>query len=119
MSTHTPAPWPLWHNEKGAFVIGPDSAILCQRNDWEHRAAESIANGRLMAASPDLLVAAKKGEELRQWILEAINKAIYEQQANGDQNAWRALAHAMYDGTMASYTDAFAPVIAKAEGGGQ
>lgn len=54
---HTPGPWSLWHNEKGAFVIGaaPEGTILCQRNDWDHRAAESTANARLIAAAPDLL----------------------------------------------------------------
>jgi hypothetical protein len=77
-------------------------------------AREYIQN--LVAENAELLDAAKQGEELRLWICEAVSKAIYEQEESGNLGAWKALAEAMYDGTLASYSDAFAPVIAKAGG---
>lgn len=59
---HTPGPWRLSHNESGAFAIEDDNriAILCSRAPWDHRAAESIANGRLMTAAPELLSIARR-----------------------------------------------------------
>lgn len=59
---HTPGPWRLSFDEAtGAFGIEDDNriAILCSRAPWGHRAQESIANGRLIAAAPELLDAAK------------------------------------------------------------
>lgn len=60
MSNHMPAPWEFWHNEKGGWSIkGQSGEVICQRNDWDHRAADSIANGKIMAAAPELLAALK------------------------------------------------------------
>lgn len=64
----------------------------------------------------ELLDAAKQGEELRDWICGAISKAMYEQEEHTNPDAWKSLADAMFDGTLASYTDAFAPAITKAGG---
>lgn len=85
---HTPGPWKLWQNDVGAFVISQgDAAILCQRNDWDHRAAESSANARLISAAPDMLEALMEfvsmfptvpgsiGDEVRQKARAAIAKA--------------------------------------------
>ena len=57
---HTAGNWNLMTWPDGAFTIeGPGTELarpmLCQRNPWDHRAAESLANGRLMWASPKLL----------------------------------------------------------------
>ena len=59
---HTAGNWNLMTWPDGAFTIeGPGTELarpmLCQRNPWDHRAAESLANGRLMWASPKLLAA--------------------------------------------------------------
>jgi hypothetical protein len=65
MSTAEPTPglWSLWSNENGGWSIeAGDSAVVCQRADWNHRAAESTANGRLFMAARELLAAAKKQE---------------------------------------------------------
>jgi hypothetical protein len=50
----------LWTNPDGAWVLygRPDSAVVCQRGDWNHRADESLANARLFASSARLLRAA-------------------------------------------------------------
>ncbi len=66
MVEYTLAPWSERHNEKGAFAIYGGAAVLCQRNDWDYRAAESIANAPLVSAAPDLLAAAK---EIDRWCL--------------------------------------------------
>jgi hypothetical protein len=58
--THTPAPWHLWSSKDGGFTISAgyqDEAVICQRSDWDHRATESVDNGRLIAAAPDMLAA--------------------------------------------------------------
>lgn len=66
MSAHTKGPWRLFVGEQGAFVIEDENniAVLCQRADWPHRAEESKANGRLIAAAPDLLDALKVAQKL-------------------------------------------------------
>ena len=67
MSEHTPGPWQ-------ADAIGSDGSfeiwstrdmphnewIICSRNGIEHRAPESRANAKLIAAAPDLLAALKE-----------------------------------------------------------
>lgn len=58
---HTPGEWTGEVFEDGAFVIqGPDGAVLCQRNSWPTRAAESRSNGSLMMAAPKMLEALKQ-----------------------------------------------------------
>jgi hypothetical protein len=61
MSEHTPGPWLPFISETGGFAIEDSnrSRILCQRADWPHRAQESRANARLIAAAPELLAALK------------------------------------------------------------
>lgn len=57
---HTPGPWRVSLNTAtGAFAIEDDNriAVICSRADWIHRASESAANARLIAAAPDLLAA--------------------------------------------------------------
>lgn len=66
---HTAGNWNLMTWPDGAFTIeGPGTElarpILCQRNPWDHRAEESLANGRLMWASPKLLAALIRAEKL-------------------------------------------------------
>jgi hypothetical protein len=52
--THTAGPWTFWSNKHGAWIIQKgEGTIICQRNDWDSRAAESVANGRLFYAAPD------------------------------------------------------------------
>lgn len=97
-ATHTPGPWRLHYTEEGAFGIENDnrSAVLCQRAPWKHRAAESIANGRLIAAAPDLLEALQaleqRGHTQATWDLakRAIAKATVadtEEQVLGSSRA--------------------------------
>jgi hypothetical protein len=70
MSTFTPAPWFADTHGSGAFVIkGPDGAVLCTRNAWPGYATESIANGLLIAAAPDLLEALSELADLVDGIL--------------------------------------------------
>lgn len=59
---HTPGPWHMLKARGCAFQIGDDAdsngaTILATRFEWEGRADEMLANGRLMAAAPDLLAA--------------------------------------------------------------
>ena len=60
MSGHTPGPWRLevgvntgWFDIRGPKGIG--DVLLAQRPAWPDRAAESVANARLIAAAPELL----------------------------------------------------------------
>lgn len=63
MDEYTQGRWKLWHNDKGAFVISDNNgAIIVKRNDWDHRAAESIANAHLIWAAADLFEAALRLE---------------------------------------------------------
>lgn len=62
---HTPGPWFFKASGLGGFEILDmpdcwDAAVLCSRFQWERRRDESVANGRLMAAAPDLLAALKQ-----------------------------------------------------------
>src|SRR5678809_1116614 len=66
MTAHTPGPWEMdCVRSDGSFEIWSrrmeprNSWCLCARSPIEHRAAESIANARLIAAAPRLLAAAK------------------------------------------------------------
>ena len=60
---HTLGPWVLAGVSEGGFDIwsaAPDadgSYIICARNPIPHRADQSEANARLIAAAPDLLAA--------------------------------------------------------------
>jgi hypothetical protein len=57
MSAHTPGPWKVTEEYEGSFFIEPEgepNTVVCSRSEWNHRAAESRANARLIAASPDL-----------------------------------------------------------------
>ena len=64
---HTPGPWHLHPYDRGAWEVTthadylhPGSLVIAARSDLSHRAAESTANARLIAAAPDLLAAAKQ-----------------------------------------------------------
>jgi hypothetical protein len=74
------------------------------------------AQGVLSADEPNLLDAAKQGEELRRWICETVAKATYEFEELGNKDAFKKLSDAQFDGTLASYADAFIPAIEKATG---
>jgi hypothetical protein len=58
MNAHTPGPWDLYYTERGGFQITVDNQrmMICSRNDIDHKADESIANARLIAAAPKLFV---------------------------------------------------------------
>lgn len=61
--THTPGPWHLWSSKDGGFTISAgyqDEAVICQRSDWDHRATESVDNGRLIASAPDMLTVLRR-----------------------------------------------------------
>jgi hypothetical protein len=67
---HTRGPWFADTHGSGAFAIkGPDGAVLCTRNAWPGYATESIANGLLIAAAPDLLEALSELADLVDGIL--------------------------------------------------
>jgi hypothetical protein len=58
----TPGPWQLYAGPQGGYQIEAQPAfdgpcVVCSRNPWPHRQAESEANARLIAAAPDLLAA--------------------------------------------------------------
>ena len=60
---HTPGPWKLQYVYRGAFQIvsrsGDGEFVIADRSTVARRAVESTANGRLLAAAPDLLKACK------------------------------------------------------------
>jgi len=64
-TTHTPGPWEIHIYEfgtsysDGSFYVGGPGFCIAQRAPWPERAAESIANARLISAAPDLLAALK------------------------------------------------------------
>lgn len=66
-TTHTPGPWEAETVVNGAFEIAtirPDHyRVICSRQPWHHRAEESLANARLIAAAPDLLAVCKAYRE--------------------------------------------------------
>jgi len=58
---HTKGPWKLQLNGNGSYRIGLDhlfDIVICHRSEWNSRVEESEANGRLIAAAPELLEAA-------------------------------------------------------------
>jgi hypothetical protein len=60
MARHTSGDWRLTGNANGGFSIEDERGrVLCQRSDWTTNEPESAANGRLIAAAPDLLAALK------------------------------------------------------------
>lgn len=84
--SHAPGPWHYWtagadDRDAGAFVVyesdRPEAAIICDRAAWPHRAQESAANGRLIAAAPRLLAA------LQAILANATNSDFEEPTANG------------------------------------
>lgn len=64
MSNPTPGPWKVAEaSTDGGYWIETEAekyTVVCGRGDWPHRAAESLANARLIAAAPDLLEAARE-----------------------------------------------------------
>ena len=61
MSGHTPGPWTIEADHEGGFLIkalcDEGNRVIVQRPPWSHRAAESEANARLIAAAPDFATA--------------------------------------------------------------
>ena len=96
-TTHTPGPWEIHIYEfgtsysDGSFYVGGPGFCIAQRAPWPERAAESIANARLIAAAPDLLAALKLVE------------SVYRQ-------------NVVVQGEPSSVLDAMQAAIAKAEG---
>ena len=76
---HTPGPWHLHPYDRGAWEVTthadylhPGSLVIAARSDLSHRAAESTANARLIAAAPELLAACRTAmlacqDNLRMW----------------------------------------------------
>jgi hypothetical protein len=60
---HTPGPWRVTYSDDGGFQVGVElhdgafDVVICARGSWTHRAKESLANARLIAAAPELLAA--------------------------------------------------------------
>lgn len=69
---HTPE-WEFFSRPDGAWQISQAGTrhmvVLASRNLWDDRAAESLANGRLMHAAPVLL---KQCQVLDRWKAEAL-----------------------------------------------
>ena len=64
MSAHTPGPWLIDFCDAGGFYVYVEptvdmgaTATIVSRGAWGHKAAESHANARLIAAAPELLAA--------------------------------------------------------------
>ena len=82
---HTPGPWTLGYDgNDGAFEIGVyyrdhlATFVIASRNQVFHRAEESQANARLIAAAPDLLEACR--EFVRKCECgQAVSSASYQQ----------------------------------------
>lgn len=53
---HTPGPWRFPPTSGGPFVFGPDNRSVCRVSD-KYDGVTTIANGKLLAAAPDLLAA--------------------------------------------------------------
>ena len=64
-SQHTPGPWRAGYSIAGpiATVVDSNENVLCEMVKPAEGLAASDANGRLIAAAPDLLEALKKAEE--------------------------------------------------------
>lgn len=51
----TPLPWTITHGPDGGWQISAAHyAVICDREPWTHRAAESRANGNLLMAAPEM-----------------------------------------------------------------
>jgi hypothetical protein len=49
-------PWILESNSCGGFsILDPQHRVLCQRGDWPHNAAQSLAIARAIASIPDMI----------------------------------------------------------------
>jgi len=61
---HTPGPWTCAYGRAGSFeIVSVDGSVLCIRSPWNYRCKESVDNGSLIAAAPDLLEALRLAEE--------------------------------------------------------
>ena len=59
MSNHTPGPWQLLHGVLGVTVWAGDPAKPIIVSDRSNRDEDALANGRLIAAAPDMLAVLK------------------------------------------------------------
>jgi hypothetical protein len=67
VSEHTPGPWLLRPPSlTSAYIDTPKGGMSIQCNGIPHR-SEWEANARLIAAAPELLVAAKEAYEMAAW----------------------------------------------------
>ena len=76
LSKHLPGPWKAITYPNGSFDVTRNNLIICSRNPWDHRARESCANARLIAAAPDLLTVLQN--IISKQIAEATERAINE-----------------------------------------
>lgn len=63
-AAHTPGPWSISLEDDGGFVVYTPptgdmgwNSVVTSRGQWGHNDEQSHANGRLIAAAPDLLEA--------------------------------------------------------------
>lgn len=56
---HTKAPWKISNEGYGSYRIISGGLVICSRNQWKSREIESVCNGHLLSAAPDLLEAAQ------------------------------------------------------------
>jgi hypothetical protein len=95
----TPGVWTAHTRPDGSFSIESRRrpTILCQRAAWRHRAEESIANARLIAAAPEMADFAQNVAGLQEQSVAGMNI-----------NTLRA--------TLREYRDEARAILAKAQG---
>ena len=84
-TTHTPGPWRIYkrtdradiqieHTKSGNTDASPFNQGICDMSEFECRARpeEAMANARLIAAAPELLVLLKRGQVVREHMLAAL-----------------------------------------------
>lgn len=64
MTSHTPGPWKLLHktahqHDGDRAIYGPDNKLICEMNGGPNDNSEILANARLIASAPELLLIAK------------------------------------------------------------
>lgn len=112
---HTPGKWKVVYATKGAFQVeDEDGAVLCARNYWDNRAAESEANARLISAAPELLESLKKVTAA----LVAVTSTVIRAEDMKKRPSKALASDTMFNMMLKDYDDATfkaREVIAKAE----
>ena len=77
MAQHTPGQWTVLSGGAGSWTLsGPEGEVIAQRPGWPHRADESRANARLIAAAPETAAERDRLREVNADLLAACREVL-------------------------------------------